>query len=579
MKNELYTLDELLLQVDADRLMASVREITKEVRLAATPGEAKIVDYIKNSLQAMGLEVKLFYEKAYISLPLKALLIVGGKEIACSTHSMLPSAANVSAEVIYVAPEKLSVSSKSEIAEKIVLTEGLATSFALRSAEEKGAAGVIFITGEYIHEMIVSDVWGSPTPQDKALYLTTPAVSINRADGERLKSLLREKKERAVMRCTVENAWVGLPILTADLKSKNSPDYLLLSGHVDSWHYGAMDNASGNAAVLEIAALMKLAEEKLQRGIKFVFWSGHSQGRYAGSTAFCDAYFNDLFAHCFLHINVDCLGAKGASILTQAACMAETKALGAAAIRKVTGACLEGVRFGRSCDQSFWGTGTPSLFSGVAEQAPRSDGDAASKAFSLLFGGAKSGGFGWWWHTAADTIERLDPANLKRDCQIFLAAVYMASMEKLIPFVLSDAIAEIKETLEQYALKAKDAIDFSETLQLLEQLRCTVAEIEAQNKRYHTAARIQAYNTFTLKLEQILVPLNYVKGSIYEHDTALRRPPIPLLEEIDDLATLEDVHTRQSLLILLQRRCNQVQHQIRQALAMTEQFVVATSRV
>lgn len=577
MKNKLYGLDELLERVDCDRLMASVREITKEVRLAATPSEAKTICYLNDYLRALGLEVKLFYEKAYISLPQESSLSVGGEEFACTTHSMLPSA-NVSAEVIYIATENLRAETSAQIEGKIVLTEGLATSFALRSAQEKGAAGVIFITGEYIHEMIVSDVWGSPTPPDQDLYLVTPAVSVNRADGSRLKSLLREKKERAVMNCTVENAWVDLPILTADLKSENSPDYLLLSGHVDSWHYGAMDNASGNAAALEIATLMKTVQDKLQRGIKFVFWSGHSQGRYAGSTAFCDAHFSDLLAHCFLHINVDCLGGADATILTQAACMAETKALGAAAIHKVTGECLEGVRFGRSCDQSFWGTGTPSLFSGVSEQAPPLQADAAAKAFSLLFGSAKSGGFGWWWHTSADTIERLDPANLKRDSQIFLAAVYMASVEKLIPFVLSDAVAEIKEVIKRYAIKTEAMLDFSETLQLLMRLECAVAEIEARKKRYDTVLRIRDYNAFTLNLEQILVPLNYVKGSIYDHDTTVRRPPIPLLEEIDDLAALEDTHAWQALLIFLQRRCNQVQHQIKRALVLAEEFLTAPLR-
>ena len=97
-----------------------------------------------------------------------------------------------------------------------------------------------------------------------------------------------------------------------------------------------MDNASGNAASLEIARILAAEQSFLRRGVRVVFWSGHSHGRYAGSTAFCDAFFQDIHDNAFLHVNADCLGGCGATLLSQGGCMAESWALGDFAIRTVT---------------------------------------------------------------------------------------------------------------------------------------------------------------------------------------------------------------------------------------------------
>lgn len=573
MKTQDQLLDQLLGQVDSHRLMKSVEEITKQIRLSATPEEARAFHYLENTLTKFGLDVRLFHRPAYISLPRSAELIINGETINCATHSMLPSVSALTADLCYIASSQLNDKCQHDLNGKILLTEGLAMASVLQDAARQGAVGVIFITGKRIHEMIVSNVWGSPTPYTDHLLPTLPAVSINAVDGAKLKEMALTGTLSAVMSTKVEHLWVDLPILTADLTCDSSPYYLLFTGHVDSWHYGAMDNASGNAAALEIARLLSPQKDRLRRGVKFVFWSGHSHGRYAGSTAFCDANFEDLHDNCFLHINADCLGGKGASVLTQAACMAETKNIGETAVRKVTGETLEGVRFGRSCDQSFWGTGTPSLFSGVSEQPLPEQNDAASTAFNTMFGGGKSGGFGWWWHTTADTIELLDPENLKRDCQIYLCAVYIACIEQCIPFQESAAVAELTEFLQHYAALTSAELDFSDTLSSILQLQRSIELIERHKNNDPTPIWTDTYNQLIIKLEQLLIPLNYVKGSIYHHDPAIRQPPIPLLEEITDLVAAKGDHTRQTLCILLQRRLNQVRHQIKRANELANAFL------
>jgi Peptidase family M28 len=81
----------------------------------------------------------------------------------------------------------------------------------------------------------------------------------------------------------VETGWRPIPSLTADLPGTAEDRYVLLSGHVDSWHHGAMDNASANATMLEVGRVMSDHKGELRRGLRIAFWSGHSHARYASS--------------------------------------------------------------------------------------------------------------------------------------------------------------------------------------------------------------------------------------------------------------------------------------------------------
>lgn len=566
----------LLASVDADRLMAHVAELTRYVRTPGGADEAAAFAYIEKELALSGLAPQRHNLPAYVSLPSGASLCVEGEPYPCTTHSMLPGA-DIEAEIVFI-PDAAAIG-KNALAGKIVMTEGLAMVPVMRAAMAARAAGVVFIAGEkHFHEMIVSQVWGSPEPSDLNAYMTIPAVTVAYAEGERIKTRLLQPaptaggtraKLHASLQAKVDSIWTTLPVLTADI-GDTAKGFLLLTGHVDSWHRGAMDNASGNAAALEIARLLTAeaagdnGSGGLRRGVRVVFWSGHSHGRYAGSTAYCDAFFQELYDKAFLHVNVDCLGGTGATLLTQAACMAETKELGAFAIGAVTGETFEGVRFGRSCDQSFWGTGTPSLFSSVSEQPKPEREDAAAKAFALMFGGSKSGGYGWWWHTVADTADKLDPAFLRRDTQIFLAAVHKACTDPLLPLDITAAFNDFASIVRRYAAMESPLVDFGPLLREVRRGEALVAELALAEKTPDAA------NALIMEFERRLVPLAYVKGKIYGHDPALRQAPVPLLEETEDLAREQDPHRRNALAVLLRRRLNEVTHRLGEALTVLE---------
>lgn len=177
--------------------------------------------------------------------------------------------------------------------------------------------------------MIVSPVWGNPTTHTYDNLPKIPVVSVNFHDGQKMKSTVKNHTNcQGWLKTKVDTRWRKIPTLTAEIPGNDENDhFVLFSGHIDSWHYGVMDNGTANATMLEVARILALNKDNLRRSLKLAFWSGHSHGRYAGSALYCDEHWEDLHENCVLHINIDSVGGKGATILTEANCMAETRIL------------------------------------------------------------------------------------------------------------------------------------------------------------------------------------------------------------------------------------------------------------
>jgi len=563
-------IEELLLRdVSESNLMEFTEKVACEVRLSGTPEEYRSFQYVRDTLASFGLSTQLLECDAYISLPGSASLQVNDKEYKCITHSMAQSTGEdgLRSELIYVGKGLPQDYKQIDASGKVVLLDGLAIPAAVKTAQENGAVGVLFISATYTHEMIVSPVWGSPTPETAALLPKIPVVSVNYADGELIKSGYKAAEKASVyMKTEVDTGWRKIPTLIAEIKGTEEPEkFVMFSGHIDSWHYGVMDNGTANAAMIEVARILAKHRDKLHRTLRLAFWSGHSHGRYAGSTWYCDSNFEDIYENCVLHINIDSLGGKGANILTEANSMAETKDLAVGPIAAIANQDFIGARFGRAGDQSFLGTGTPSLFMGLSEQEPSTE--PSAQAFATLFGGGRAGGFGWWWHTTEDTIDKIDPANLVRDCKIYVATVYQACANKLLPINQIAAIEEIKGHLISYQEKAGERLDLSKSLERIADLESQVKEValSIQNKALGED-QIALINEGIMDLSRQLVPLNYIRGNIYEHDLALKQSPIPALAEVDRLADSavgsESYHELRTLLV---RRVNRINHTLLQA--------------
>ena len=278
---------------------------------------------------------------------------------------------------------------------------------------------------------------------------------------------------------------------------------------------------------------------QLRRGLRIVFWSGHSHGRFAGSSWYADNYFEDLYEHCVAHMNVDSTGGKGATIVDEVPVMAETKALAAASIGYVTGETFTGKRIGRFGDQSFVGVGLSSIFATFSEQDVANTGPNA-----LTFSGAhgaRSGGLGWWWHNENDTVDKVDEAFLVRDTKCYVAAMWRLLTEPVLPLDFQATAAEFATVLEDYQAQAKGRLDLSRPLALAKKLSQRLddlaAAVPAEGISDKSAATL---NKCLMGLSRALVPVGYTLKGPYGQDLLLPLPPLPGLRNAVRLGKLAD---------------------------------------
>jgi hypothetical protein len=557
----------ILAEVSQDKLLEYTTTIAQWVRLSGSPEERKAFDYAQKELQSYGFSTHLYAADSYISLPEAAklqILAPEQKDIKAITHSFSLSTPpqGVEGELVYQTYPTQEPQGK--VKGKIVLQDGRVMPVKVLGAENDGAIAQIHISGEHLHEMIASPVWGAPTPATAHLLPHTPIISILKKDGEHLQSLLTKGPVRIKLHTKTWTGWRHIPVLIADLPGTVERDtFIMLSGHIDSWYYGAMDNGTANATMLEVGRILAGHRPALRRGLRLAFWSGHSHGRYAGSTWYADHFWEELHNQCAGHVNVDSVGAKGATILSEACTMSEMRDFASAIIAEQTGQTLSGRRFGRAGDQSFWGCGIPSLFMSLSEQPPE-DSEAA-RAFALLTGGPpKTGGLGWWWHTPDDTVDKIDPVLLVRDAKVYVQIITHLCTSAILPYNYAAVADEFARILSDIQSKAGTHFDLGPVLgkvkrfkELSTQLNREKARVSAQG----TAEQCLRVNKALMALGRHLIPVNYTSVGLFDHDLATRVDPIPGLQPAAKLASLTPESNEYKFLrTALVRERNKVAH-------------------
>lgn len=354
--------------------------------------------------------------------------------------------------------------------------------------------------------------------------------------------------------------WQTIPTLTADLTGVPEDRFVLFSGHIDSWHYGAMDNGTANATQLEVARLLADNRQDLRRGVRVAFWSGHSHGRYAGSAWYADQFWHDLHDRCACHVNIDSVGAVGADVLEEAPTMAETFDFARSVLQDMTGTQLAYKRISRSGDQSFWGHGIPSMFISLSEQAI--DDSPTAKAMAQLLGsGGRGGGLGWWWHTTEDTIDKIDPVNLLRDARVYAETLWRLWTAEHLPMNYMAVADELVDAIAQYQAGSRGGFDLSRTKQLAEKLTDRLRSVNVKRFSPDTA------NSFLMDLGRILIPVNYTEAGPFSQDLALGAVPLPGFADIAKLGECSpDSDDYRYLSVKLTRERNRVEHALYRAL-------------
>lgn len=570
--------------VALDEARALITRFSTLTRDSGEPDEIAAGNYIAARLEALGVPFTVHRPELFLSVPERADLRVVepalGAPIACRppAFSFSTGGAEVSGHLVYVpsryaggtadlfdTPEAASVSLATDpVRGKIVLTEGYAMPGPVLAFERRGAIAQIYIhSGRDIHEGICTSIWGAPTPESIGRKPRTPIVSVNHADGERLIMLAASGSVRVSLWTWLKEHWTTCLVPVAEIHGTEDPDeFLLVHGHYDSWYVGIGDNATGDAALLELARVLWRFRDRLKRSVRVAWWPGHSTGRYAGSTWYADRFADEIDERCLAHLNIDSPGCVGATAYEEVMWMAEAGALCTDAIRDAVGASATGLRPLRAGDYSFNQIG-PTAFYMLLSNIPQE----ARKARGYYAVGGCGGSP--VWHTPNDGPGVEDYDVLRRDLYIYVTTILRVLNAPLYPFDYAATAQEIAEAVLRYHEAAAGEVDLEPVLEEVHELREAILAWRAEAERAVAASPGDAAlrrraNATLRRLARILVPLNYARGERFDHDPAVKLGVVPRLEPAARIAAA-DPAMRPFIRTGLVRERNKIRAMLRQA--------------
>lgn len=493
-------------------------------RLSGSAGELEGVRFIEGKLEEYGIPYREYVFESYLSDPKGASLQLihddGTTEnIPAKTRAFSANCPDgVTGELVY-APAKGGISfdtveihwTREEVEGKIIISEGGGTEH-MDKAAELGAIALVHVwpsKEDVIHEMTASAVWGTPTPETARLLPPIPEVSVKNSDGLRLIEMAKKGKVRVNLTAKTDSGVRTLHLPVAEIKGQ-SDDYVLLAGHIDSWYVGITDNAVGNALCLELARAFYEHRHELKRSIRVAWWPGHSNGRYAGSTYYCDKEFESMREHCVAYINSDSPGSRFGVIPLVRSTLSEKAGYFEDAVRDITSLEPQWDYPIRGGDNSMWGAYVP--FHLMLRDKPDAEHAGAH------VGG--SGG-GWWWHSEQDTYDKADLELLLRDSKVFASFALRIMQSDVLPVDMEAMAGKMIDLLREYQADMSEDFDVSAVLDRAAKLKAVAAKLNAApckdaaklNKLLkHAAGRLNA--------------LMYTQVSPYYQDVAFDLKPL-----------------------------------------------------
>jgi N-acetylated-alpha-linked acidic dipeptidase len=582
--------ERILDQISLDVPWAAVEKLGSLVRLSGSEEEAEAAKHLTDRLVEFGVAHTVHYPATLISLPGKATLRTtgeNGRTYTIKTTSFSPSTSGeeVTGELVYVAGQQpgdmatmfgagsQEAIDTADLAGKIIITEGRGMSARGLDLEKSGAIAALFVNpGDRIHEGITTTSWGSPDLDSLGRTPPIPILTINRPEGQELIELTKQGTVEVAFSNQVETGWKKIPVIVAEIRGTEEPEeFVLLHGHLDGWHYGVGDNATGCATLLEIARVFQANQESLKRSLRIAWWSGHSHGRYAGSTWYTDAFALDLMENCISHVNCDSPGCRWATVYENVMWMPEARELAQSAIKDVTGQDSTWMRPLRAGDCAFNNIGIPLYFM-LSSTMPE---DLRKEKGYYAVGGC---GGNIAWHTEDDTMEIADRDNLLRDIKVYAAAVLRTLNAPLHPFDYREAVDDIRGHIETYANAAGDKFDFEPALTEVAGLRAALDRLyeRLEQKSPASASEAAEANRVQRQLGRKLISLSLTRDGHFRQDPASTAPPLPDIAPARQLGGLEaDSHMANVLGVHLTRGQNRIVWTCREATREVERFLAA----
>ena len=500
-------------EINLDKMRMTLQAFSKLHRYSGSEQGEEAVKYIKEYLEREGVPCDILTYDCYRSLPVSAS--VRAEQFACEAMAAVYSgeADGLKAPLYYdIDSEKKGLQEKEMIERlkkfngKIVLTNDRSGDFA-KTAKDAGALGLIIIwpqTEPWLHHMTIGTIWGNPTIHDFHRYCRIPYVEVTNADGMKLKALCEKESIEAELNIKMDDRIVKTSMPVVEIPGK-SDKYILLSGHYDSWYEGITDNATSNAATLECARILYAHRAELKRGVKVAFWSGHSDGRYAGSSWYVDQNWEDLDKNCVAHINLDLIGGKNDELVSRGTSLMEQEGLSEGIIEEFSGVRpVLSTGLTRAGDESFSGVGVP--ISMLSRFSSKLDGEYAQWASS----------YAPWWHSTEDTLDKVDEDFLLRDAKINLKIVWEIVQSDRIPVDPIRFAERTKKMLQEIQKDCSKDFDPQGVLDKLEELKDALGRLETAMEAYPE----QNTDEILKKVAGGMVRLHYTYGSPYYHDPA-----------------------------------------------------------
>jgi carboxypeptidase Q len=405
-----------------DYAFRQVAHLTENIgpRPSGSAQAQQAAQYVAEELRKLGLEVRLEEVKVphWVRGSETAELVEFPGQVPKTSQKIVVTALGgstatpadgITAEVVVVRNfEELNALGRSKVAGKIVLfnfpfdTKKAAAGYALdaygeavvyRGAGAKTAAELGAVAS------LVRSVGGAEYRLPHTGFSTPagiPAGAVAAEDAELVSDLAAQGKVRMRLVLTPQ----GLPDTTgynvvADLRGSEHPEQVVVaSGHLDSWDLGtgAIDDGAGVAVAMETAQLLQTLHLRPKRTIRVIAWMDEESGG-RGRQAYTAAHSAE-FANHVAAIESD-LGAAhplGFNV-------------------KMTAQAMEALKPVQKILESFGAN----LIKGVPF-SPGADISSMSQAGVPALGIMQDGrSYFNYHHTAADTLDKIDPAELREN--------------------------------------------------------------------------------------------------------------------------------------------------------------------
>lgn len=506
--------------------------------------------YVVDTLNSYGLDAYLQEFETYDSdLGESHLEILGPegrvlKSLPCCHIDATPDEGYVS-ELVDVGPGSFADYEGKDVKGKIVLAEvsyAPSTPEKARIASVMGAAGILLMNWGRENEPDIpwrglKSVWGNPTPETWNDIPRLFGVSISRGDGVAIRELMKKGKVEVKAQVTSKREWRVLPQpigwLRAPETSPERDQFVIVSGHIDSWNPGVTDNITGDAVMMEIARVLSEKRAELKRSVVFCFWNGHEVAEAAGSAYFVDSHWEQINKNAVAYLNIDSVGMKGTNefhINSAPELMDFSRQVAEAAIGGTVPIVTGNLdRFG---DQSFFGVG-------VNASTAR---HGFSKDIVKSLHGAT---IGWYNHTEHDTIDIVDVEVLEKDTDYWTRFVDELATLDVLPQRFTPRITDMQSRFARMIGDGEDPAELSRIPEALKGLADDLAWFDARLDALVGSSDVKVRaraNQTILRLSRLLT---FITGSAcgkYGQDSygvSTLAEPVPLLAPLKDYRAAE----------------------------------------